>query len=79
MDVERAQARLEAVQNQIRELEKQFQADLDQIGTSLDPAGEPLETIRVAAKSSDIAVEAFGLVWMPFRTTAQGGRDPDWK
>jgi hypothetical protein len=79
MDVERARAKLEAVQAEIGDLEKQFQADMEQISTSLDPTNEPLETIRITARSTDIAVEAFGLVWMPFRTTAQGGRDPDWK
>jgi hypothetical protein len=79
MDVERARAKLEAVQAEIGDLEKQFQADMDQISASLDPTNEPLDTIRITAKSTDIAVEAFGLVWMPFRTTAQGGRDPDWK
>ena len=79
MDVERARAKLEAVQTEISELEKQFQTDMDQISASLDPESEPLDSIRITAKSTDIAIEAFGLVWMPFRTTAQGGRDPDWK
>jgi hypothetical protein len=79
MDVKRARAKLEAVQAEISDLEKQFQTDMDQIRASLDPEDEPLDTIRITAKSTDIAVEAFGLVWMPFRTTAQGGRDPDWK
>ena len=43
-----------------------------------DPAGEKLEEIRVSAKSTDINLEFFGLVWLPFRRDSQGRLTPDW-
>lgn len=79
MDVTRAMEKLAAVEAELKELEQRFESDMAAISTSIDPQTEPLETIRIMAKSADMAVEAFGMLWMPFRITAQGGRDPDWK
>jgi len=79
MDVERARERLASIETELQDLERQFQSELGRITGSLDPETEPLDTLRIMAKSTDMTIDLFGLVWMPFRSTPQGGRIPDWK
>jgi hypothetical protein len=78
MDVARAQERAEAVRLQLSELDGRLQADIDAITFSMDAGAEELEEISVKPKSTDITLEIFGLVWMPFRKNAGGGLSPDW-
>jgi hypothetical protein len=78
MDVARAKETAAAVRAQLADLEAEFQNEVNSLNTTYDPAGETLEEIRVAAKSTDIAVEFFGLVWLPFRRDNQGRLTPDW-
>jgi hypothetical protein len=79
MDVARAQERAEAVRRQLSELDDRLQEDIDAIAFSLDAEAEELEKISVKPKSTDIALEIFGLAWMPFRKNAGGGLSPDWE
>jgi len=78
MDVARAQERAEAVRLQLSELDDRLQEDIDAIEFSMDAEAEKLEKISVKPKSTDIALEIFGLAWMPFRKNAGGGLSPDW-
>jgi uncharacterized FlaG/YvyC family protein len=78
MDVARAQERAEAVRLQLSELDERLQEDIDAIEFSMDAEAGELEEISVKPKSTDIALEIFGLAWMPFRKDAGGGLSPDW-
>ena len=78
MDVARAQETSAAVRTQLADLEAEFQNELTAQNTTYDPAGETLEELAVSAKSTDINVEFFGLVWLPFRKDSQGRLAPDW-
>jgi Helicase HerA, central domain len=79
MDVNRAKERAEAIQTQLWDLEAKLQEDIDTIELSFDPETEPIDEVVVKPKSNDITLEAFGLVWIPFRRNAEGRLSPDWE
>jgi hypothetical protein len=78
MDVKRAQERASAIQAQIDELENRLQDDISALQISFDPTREEIEEVRVYPKGTDITVNVFGLVWMPYRKMAGGRLSPDW-
>jgi hypothetical protein len=64
-DVTRAQENIQALQQQYADLDGQFQAEIAAAGSKLDPTTEPLETIALRAKKSDITVKLVALGWAP--------------
>ncbi|UCF94933.1 MAG: ATP-binding protein [Desulfobacterales bacterium] len=78
MDVARAQETAEAVRQQMAALEQRLQADIAKLDDAYDPSSEVLKEVRVKSKSSDMTLEVFGLVWMPYRKDARGQANPDW-
>jgi hypothetical protein len=76
MDVVRARETVAAVQ---AELEARFAADIAGIEGALDPGSIALDTLLVKAKASDITLEIFGLVWLPFRRGSDGALQADWR
>ncbi len=78
MDVERAKERAESVQIQMQELEEKLQDDIDKIEITMDPSSITLEEMDIYPKSTNLALEVFGLVWLPYRRDAKGRITPDW-
>jgi hypothetical protein len=64
-DVAMAGETVEAVQGQIDALDAACQADLDALQSKIDPATEPLETVTVRPKKTNITVRLVALGWMP--------------
>ncbi len=62
-DVDRAEASLEALEEQLEELEERLTKDLDALEDKLDPLREELETVELRPYKKDIEVTAFGLGW----------------
>lgn len=79
MDVHRAQETLEATKLGLAELDQRLQADIERIEDTFDPESEIIQEILVKPKSSDMTLEFFGLVWMPYRRDARGQLAPDWQ
>ena len=71
-DVGRAQETVEAVQQQLQELEAQFQAEVSAATTAADTANEPLETVDLRPTRTNINVRLLALVWLPFTRDAMG-------
>jgi hypothetical protein len=69
-DVTRAQETVEAVQQQLRELEAQFQGELAAATASTDPATQSIETLELRPTRTNINVRLIALVWLPY------ARDP---
>jgi hypothetical protein len=78
MDVARAQETMAAVNSKIADLETRLQNDIDKLDDAYDPASEPLREVRVTPRSTDITLEVFGLLWLPYRREAGGRLMPDW-
>jgi hypothetical protein len=62
-DVGRANETVEAVQQQIRDLDGQLQEELSAAQAATDPASEKLETLTLRPKKSDVTVKKLMLVW----------------
>ncbi len=75
-DVSRAEDTVEALQQQLRDLEAQFQAEANAATTGADPATEPLETVEVRATRTNINVRLVALVWLPFTRDTPGILNP---
>jgi hypothetical protein len=77
-DIKRAEESLAALKQKQAELEAEFQAEVDALGAQTDPMAETLDGITIRPRKSDIAVDALGLVWMPFWQDAPGSLTGAW-
>ncbi len=78
-DVGRAQETVEAVTQQLADLDAQFKAETEAIEKTGDPLTESLETITVKPTKANIAVRLLSLAWAPYWRDAQGKSTPAWQ
>lgn len=71
-DVDRAEENVEALRAQLKELETQFQSDLDAMSSKIDPLTEELETITLKPKKTNVTVPAVVLCWVPHVRSERG-------
>jgi len=77
-DVHRARDNVASVEAQLNALDEQFRAEMQQIIVLHDPASEPLTTIAVKPRKSNITVRAVVLAWAPYATGPDGAMKPAW-
>jgi hypothetical protein len=75
-DVDRAGETVEAIQQQLADLETQFRSDTNALTSAIDPSTESLETIELRPSKSNIHVRLVALVWLPFTRDAAGVTNP---
>lgn len=73
--VERAQEKLADLQEEGHSLEAQFQAEVQALQERVDPVREPLETVELRPRRTDVAVRLLGLGWAPVGPTGK----PAWR
>ena len=78
-DVGRAQETVAAVNQQLSDLDAQFQAETEAIEKSFDPQTESLETISVKPTKANITVMLTSLAWAPYWHDAEGRATPAWQ
>ncbi len=66
-DVTRAKETVETYKKQYEELNRQFEAEAEELDSKIDPMTEPLETITLRPKKTDLDVRLVALVWAPYR------------
>ena len=71
-DINRAKETVQALQEQLSDLEAQFEEESNTLAAKIDPATESLETITIRPKKTDISVQIVALVWMPYWKDQQG-------
>jgi hypothetical protein len=64
-DVSRAVENLNALQEDLRELESQIEEETNRIGARLDPLSETLGTIQLKPRRADVNVRFVALAWVP--------------
>ncbi|MEN6534982.1 MAG: DUF87 domain-containing protein [Bryobacteraceae bacterium] len=64
-DVERAADTVEALKQQLADLEAQFTVETQAIESSLSPATETFDAVSVKLKKTNITVRLVALVWVP--------------
>lgn len=78
-DIGRATETVEALQQQLADLEAQFQSEITALEMKIDPLSENLETVAVRPKKTDISVRLMALVWVPHWQDAQGTTTAAWE
>ena len=77
-DIGRAKETVEAVQQQLAQLEEELQAEIAGVEARFDASSEPLTTFACKPKKSSIAVRLVALVWAPYAVGADGTTTPAW-
>ncbi|MCF6277476.1 MAG: hypothetical protein L3J16_01845 [Anaerolineales bacterium] len=77
-DVKRAQETVDAIAGQIADLNTQFEEDMAELESKIDPLTETLETLSLKPKKADIQVQLMTLVWVPYWKDKQGDLAPAW-
>jgi hypothetical protein len=77
-DARRAEENVEAIRQQLQELEDEFKRETDLLTEEMNPLTEELEQYTVKPLKKDILLRAFALAWMPYRRTATGITEPAW-
>ncbi len=71
-DVDRAEENLDVLRQRLADTQREVDADVARLESSLDSTGIALTTVDVPARKSDIAVGEVALVWVPWRKGADG-------
>jgi len=66
-DVGRAEDTAEVIAQQIKDLDRELQAELDASAEATDPAAEKLEALTLRPKKTDVTVRRVALLWLPYR------------
>jgi Helicase HerA, central domain len=77
-DVAKAEDSVEGLQQQLSDLEAQLQVESEKLSGSFDASTVVLETVQIAAKSTDLNVKVFGLLWLPYSKDSEGRLSPAW-
>ena len=75
-DVARAVETVEALRQQLADLEAQFAAETQALQLAFSPATETFDTVSVKLKKTNIAVRLVALSWMPHWQDSQGNVQP---
>ena len=78
-DVGRAQETVEAVNQQLADLDAQLKSETEAIQQSGDPQTEELETVNLKPTKANISVKLLSLVWAPQWRDAQGQLTSAWE
>lgn len=77
-DVERASENLEALNQKMSEMERQFQSEVAAIQAELDRAAQSVEVVNITAKKTNVSVDVFSFAWAPYQIT-EGKYVPLWR
>lgn len=77
-DVKRAQETVEAIDQQIANLNAEFETDTAELESKIDPLTETLETLSLKPKKTDIQVQLTTLTWLPYWKDEQDNLAPAW-
>jgi len=78
-DVTRAQDTVQAVSQQIADLDAELKGEIEAIQQANDPQTEELEKVSLKPTKSDIAVKLATLVWAPYWRDANGQMTSAWQ
>ncbi len=77
-DVTQAEDNVAALQQQLNELETQFNAETAELAAATDPLTEKLETLSLKPTKSNITVKLVALAWVPYWVEREGRQSPAW-
>jgi hypothetical protein len=78
-DVTQAEENVTVLQQQLAELEAQFQREAQDVSAATDPLTERFEVVRIKPIKSNIAVKLVSLAWTPHWRHEDGRLLPAWE
>ncbi|TWU14010.1 AAA-like domain protein [Symmachiella macrocystis] len=75
-DVARAEEKVENLNEQVEDLQRQFEEDADQLEEAFQVDALELEELSMRPRKSDIDVDEVALLWTPWRVDADGTAEP---
>ena len=75
-DVTRAGESVDAIQQQLNDLDAQFRAENEALTRNMDSTTAELETVELRPNKTNIQVRLVALVWLPFTRDASGNVNP---
>ena len=75
-DIARAGETVEALKQQLADMEDEFTAQVQALESAASPATEVLDRVSIKLKKTNIAVRLIALCWMPRWQDAQGNIQP---
>ncbi|MAT16385.1 MAG: ATP-binding protein [Planctomyces sp.] len=75
-DVGRAKEKVAQYQEQLKELEAEFEAEVEGLETKLDVENLAIEELKVSPLKSDIETAPVAVVWLPWRVDRTGIAEP---
>ena len=77
-DIGRAKETVEAVQQQLQQLDEELRAETAALEERFNAASEPVEKLSCKPKRTNMAVRLVTLVWAPYTVNAGGNSVPAW-
>ncbi len=77
-DVARSSETIEAVTQQLQELQAALESEITELTEKSDPSTEPLNSISIKPKKKDITTKLVCLVWVPHLVTDGNPPEPAW-
>ena len=77
-DVGRAEENVDALQQQLADLDAELQQEIQSLTTQWDVETIPLETPNVRPKKSNISLKLVALAWVPYWVETGGQQTPAW-
>ncbi|HET9472675.1 MAG TPA: hypothetical protein VFO82_02210, partial [Steroidobacteraceae bacterium] len=71
-DVDRAEENIDVLKQRLADTQREVEAEIARLETTLDAATIALRQVEVPARKSDIAIGEVALVWAPWRKGADG-------
>jgi hypothetical protein len=78
-DIGRANESVEALQGYLAETEAQLQSEIQTLEGRVNGQNEPLETISIKPKKTNISVQLLAFVWAPYWNDESGKTTPAWE
>ncbi|MGE3806312.1 MAG: ATP-binding protein [Gemmataceae bacterium] len=78
-DVARAEETVKALEQQLADLEAEFQEELTALESAVDPLTEKFETVVVKPKKTDVSVSLVTLLWLPAWQQPDGSTVDGWE
>lgn len=70
-DVARAEEKVEDYQDDLEELERECEEEIQELKNQMDPMTEKLESISLSPLKKNCSAKSVGIVWMPYRVNPQ--------
>ena len=78
-DIARAEDTVEAIDQQLAELNAKIEAQVNDLASAVDPQTEVFDTLTIRPKKTNINTQICTLVWAPYWKDAQGTITPAWE